>query len=85
VMTIENDTNREIHNLYVSKSSEQWSPNDVDMLGPHVLDAGSSVTINFDDGSGNCSWDVKAIYPDNTLAFAHEINVCGTTTYDFRG
>ncbi len=85
VMTIENDTNREIHNLYVSKSSEQWSPNDVDMLGPHVLDAGSSVTINFDDGSGNCSWDVKAIYPDNTLAFAHEINVCGTSTYDFRG
>ena len=30
-------------------------------------------------------WDIKAVYPDNSLAFAHEINVCGTSTYDFHG
>ncbi len=83
VMGIENDTGKEIRNLYVSAVGAPWNNNDV--LGSSVLNAGQSVRLNFDNGSGQCAWDVKAVYSDSTEAEAFNIDVCTTSTYHFNG
>ncbi len=83
VMAIQNDTQREIKNLYVSAVGAPWNTND--MLGSNVLNPGQSISLNFDNGSGQCSWDVRAVYPDNTQADAYQIDVCSTATYHFTG
>ena len=50
-----------------------------DILGADVLPPGSSVNINFDDGSGYCSFDFKAVFSDGTYTTEYGIDVCATS------
>ncbi len=79
---IVNETGYTIVRFYGSnKGSDSWEE---DILGSDVLPSGSSVNINFDDGSGYCKFDFKAVFDDGDVLVKKNINICkiGTFTYN---
>lgn len=79
---IVNNTGYTIVRFYGSnKGSDSWEE---DILGEDVLPSGSSVNINFDDGSGYCKFDFKAVFDDGDVLVKKNINICkiGTFTYN---
>lgn len=85
-VTIVNSTGVAMNNFYASNSAtDQWGP---DQLGSNeVLAAGASKAWNFDDGSGACQFDFKAIFIDSAghqhQAVRQHINVCQVSTFTF--
>lgn len=80
-VTIVNKTGFTIVRFYGSNTgADTWQE---DILGNDVLPSGSSVTINFDDDSGYCKFDFKAIFEDGDELVKQNVNVCeiGTFTY----
>lgn len=56
--TLVNQTGVEIHNLFISETSnEDWEE---DVLGEHVLPDGNRMTIEF-HGRGACIWDLMVL------------------------
>lgn len=55
-----------------------------DILGRDVLPSGSSVMVNFDDGTGYCIFDFRAIFDDGDELEKYGVNICevGTFTYN---
>lgn len=81
-VTIVNNTNFTIVRFYGSnKGSDSWEE---DILGSDVLGPNSSVSINFDDGSGYCKFDFRAEFNDGDVIIEKNINICeiGTFTYN---
>ncbi len=79
---IVNNTGYTIVRFYGSnKGSDSWEE---DILGEDVLPSGSSVRIDFDDGSGYCKFDFKAVFDDGDVLVKKNINICkiGTFTYN---
>ncbi len=79
---IVNNTGYTIVRFYGSnKGSDSWEE---DILGEDVLPSGSSVRIDFDDGSGYCKFDFKAVFDDGDVKVNKNINICkiGTFTYN---
>lgn len=80
-VTIVNNTNTSIREFYGSNAgADTWQE---DILGSDVLPAGSSVSINFDDGSGYCNFDFKAVFSDGTSLVDSNVDVCTTSTVTF--
>jgi hypothetical protein len=80
-VTIVNDTNYTIMQFYGSnKGTDSWEE---DILGRDVLRPGQSVRIDFDDGTGYCKFDFKAIFDDDDVLVARGINVCKIGTYTY--
>lgn len=80
-VTIVNKTGFTIVRFYGSNTgADTWEE---DILGNDVLPTGQSVTINFDDDSGYCKFDFKAIFEDGDELVKQNVNVCeiGTFTY----
>ena len=50
-----------------------------DILGANTLPPGGSVNVNFDDGTGACTFDFKAIFADGTSVVETGIDVCATS------
>jgi len=81
-VTIINNTGFTITNFYGSnKGTNSWEE---DILGQSTLPSGSQVTINFNDGSGYCKFDFKAVFSDGDVLVRENVNVCeiGTFTYN---
>ena len=79
---IVNNTGFTIVRFYGSnKGTDSWEE---DILGSDVLQSGQSVRINFDDGSGYCKFDFKAVFDDGDVLVKKDINICeiGTFTYN---
>lgn len=79
---IVNNTGFTIVEFYGShRDATSWQE---DILGNDVLPSGSSVSINFDDGTGYCVFDFKAIFSDGDKLEKYGVNVCeiGTFTYN---
>ncbi len=79
---IVNKTGFTIVRFYGSnKGSDSWEE---DILGSDVLQNGSSVSINFNDNSGYCKFDFKAVFDDGDVLIKKNINICeiGTFTYN---
>lgn len=79
---IVNNTGFTIVRFYGSnKGSKSWEE---DILGSDVLPNGSSVNINFNDNSGYCKFDFKAVFDDGDVLVKKNINICeiGTFTYN---
>ena len=77
-----NDTNFTIVRFYGSnKGSDSWEE---DILGSDVLSPNSSVSIDFDDGSGYCKFDFRAEFDDDDVVIKKNIDICeiGTFTYN---
>ena len=54
-----------------------------DTLGRDVLLPGQSVRIDFDDGTGHCVFDFKAVFNDGEVLISNEVNVCEVETYTY--
>ncbi|PHQ96566.1 MAG: hypothetical protein COB40_07810 [Marinosulfonomonas sp.] len=81
-VTIVNNTGFTIVRFYGSnKGSTSWEE---DILGSDVLGPNSSVSINFDDGTGYCKFDFRAEFNDGDVIIEKNINICeiGTFTYN---
>lgn len=66
-----------ITNFYGSSvGASTWEE---DILGSSVIPSGATVDINFDDGTGACLFDFKAVFADGSTAVEQGINVCTTT------
>jgi hypothetical protein len=79
---IENNTGVTLVEFYGSNTgTNDWEE---DILGKDVLPSGSSVNINFDDGTGYCMFDFRAVFQDGDVLVRREINVCevGVFTYE---
>lgn len=77
-----NDTGYTIVRFYGSnKGSDSWEE---DILGDDVLRSGDSVNVNFDDNTGYCKFDFKAVFDDGDVLEKKNINICkiGTFTYN---
>ena len=77
-----NKTGFSIVRFYGSnKGSKSWEE---DILGSDILRSGQSVNINFDDNSGYCKFDFKAVFDDGDVLVKKNINICeiGTFTYN---
>lgn len=80
-VTIVNNTGYTIMEFYGSNvGSDSWEE---DILGPNVLPSGSSIQINFDDGSGYCQFDFKAVFDDGDVMTRKHINVCEVGRYTY--
>ena len=76
---IVNASGMTITNFYGSNSgSNSWED---DILGASTLASGSAANINFDDGSGYCTFDFKVVFSDGTVGIEKGIDVCTTSTY----
>lgn len=81
-VTIINNTNVSMREFYGSNAgSNIWEE---DILGANVLAAGSSIDINFDDGSGYCTFDFKAVFVDGSSSIDQNVDVCTTTSVTFQ-
>lgn len=79
---IVNDTGYTIVRFYGSnKGTDSWEE---DILGEDVLPSGSSVMINFDDDTGYCKFDFKAVFDDGDELVKQNVNVCEIGTFTYR-
>ncbi len=64
-----------------NQGTDDWEE---DILGADVLPSGSSVMIDFDDGTGYCVFDFKAVFEDGDELTDFGNNICelGTFTYN---
>ena len=78
---IVNETGYVLIEFYGSnKGSKSWEE---DILGPDVLRSGQSVMIDFDDGTGYCKFDFKAVFDDGDELIRKGINICEIGTYTY--
>jgi hypothetical protein len=78
---IVNDTRYDIVEFYGSHvDAKTWEE---DILGNDILAAGSSAMINFDDGTGYCMFDFRAVFEDGDVLIRENINVCEIGTYRY--
>jgi hypothetical protein len=76
---IVNSASQPVYNVYGSNvHRSSWEE---DVLGDTVLMPGHSVDINFDDGSGECMFDFKIVFKDQSQVIRRHINVCEIETY----
>jgi hypothetical protein len=76
---IHNNTGWTMTHFYASDSRvDSWQE---DMLGRDVLSAGSSITMNIDDGSGACLFDFKARFTNGEELTRFNVNVCQIADY----
>ncbi len=52
-----------------------------DLLASDVLANGASVVVNFDDTTGYCRFDFRAIFDDGTEIVKKDVNVCEVATF----
>lgn len=81
-VTIVNNTGFTIVEFYGSNTgADTWQE---DILGADVLPSGQSAVINFDDETGYCMFDFRAVFEDGEVLERGGINVCeiGTFTYE---
>lgn len=75
-VTIVNNTNKSMTRFYGSNAgANTWEE---DILGTDVLPSGSSVRINFDDGTGYCTFDFKAVFSNGQSVVQTNVDVCTT-------
>lgn len=74
VVTFTNNTSVVVEQIFGSNSgADTWEE---DVLGEDVLEPGSSVDMNFDDGTGYCKFDFKVTFADGDEGTLADVNVC---------
>lgn len=72
-VVIINDRTSDMLRLYGSRTTtDSWEENII--IAP--IKSGSKRVINFDDGTGACTFDFRAIFRDNLTVHKWNINVC---------
>lgn len=79
---VQNVSGRTVYRFYGSRvSTNSWEE---DVLGSRVLESGSSININFDDGTGACQFDMKIEFRDGSTRVENNVNVCVISTFTIR-
>lgn len=77
-----NNTGQTIWRFYGSRTStNSWEE---DILGSSILSNGSSVNIDFNDGTGACMFDLKAEFRNGGSIVQPNVNVCSVSSVTFR-
>jgi hypothetical protein len=80
-VNILNKTSSDIVEFYASSVGvNNWEE---DILGADILEAGASVVINIDDGTGYCKYDFKAVFDDGEEVIEGDVNVCEISSFSF--
>jgi hypothetical protein len=80
-VTIINNTGYTIVNFFGSNTgTNSWEE---DILGRDVLPSGSSVVVNFNDGTGYCMFDFLAIFDDGEQLIREGVNICEISTFTY--
>lgn len=80
-VVIVNDTSFDIVEFYGSNTgANTWEE---DILGRDLLRAGEKVRVNFDDGTGYCMFDFRAVFEDGDVLVSEKINICEVGTYTY--
>ena len=77
---IANESSQAIVALYGSRAGGPTDENKLDEAG---LPPGSSVIVDFDDGSGYCSFALRAVFDDGVELVRPRVNVCEVGTYRY--
>jgi len=78
---IVNNTGYTMVEFYGSnKGTNSWEE---DILGQDVLPSGYSVVVNFDDRSGYCKFDFRAVFDDGDEVIQNNVNVCEIGRFTF--
>lgn len=78
---IVNNTGYTMTHFYGShRDAATWEE---DILGNDVLLSGRSVVVNFDDGTGYCIFDFKAVFSDGDEVEVWGRNICELGTFTF--
>ncbi|MBL4874772.1 MAG: hypothetical protein JKY41_15675 [Rhodobacteraceae bacterium] len=81
VVKIVNQTGYVMVRFYGSnKGSKSWEE---DILGTDVLGGYESININFDDNTGYCIFDFKAVFSDGEEVVSKGINVCEIPSFTY--
>lgn len=73
-VTIINNTGQDIIRFYGSNAgTNSWEE---DILGQDILPRGRSVNINFNDGSGYCTFDFRAELRNGSTRETYGVDVC---------
>lgn len=68
-----NDRSSDMVRLYASRvSTDDWEEN----ILVRPIPTGAEVPVNFDDGTGACLFDFRAVFKDNVIVHMWRINVC---------
>lgn len=79
---IQNQSGRTVYRFYGSNvGTSSWEE---DILGSSVLPSGSSVRVDFYDGTGHCEFDFKIVFADGGSYEDFDINVCRISSYTIR-
>ena len=80
-VTIVNNTSFDIVEFYGSNTgAKTWEE---DILGKDILRAGEKLRVNFDDASGYCMFDFRAVFSDGDVLIRERINVCEIGIYTY--
>jgi hypothetical protein len=72
-VVIVNERSSDMVRLYASRvTTSDWEEN----ILVRPIAAGSEVIVNFDDGTGACLFDFRAVFRDNVIVHMWSINVC---------
>ena len=76
-----NNTGHVMEEFHASNvANDDWGD---DILGVDELEDGQSTVIDFDDATGHCKFDFKAVFDDGTVDVKHGINVCKIDSYSY--
>jgi hypothetical protein len=81
-VVIVNNSAYTIEYMYATNKGDS-SFGDFDILGSDVLPPGYNITVNFDDGSGYCVFDIRVVLEGGATDDAYGINVCEISTYTY--
>lgn len=77
-----NETSQTIVSLYATNiTTEHWGPN---LFNLGMLSAGDLASVNVDDGSGQCRFDLKIVLSNGIETVRHDVDVCNSFAWVIR-
>lgn len=74
VFTLNNATSFGVVEFYGSADGDvSWEEN---ILAGQTLAPGASLSVNFDNGSGVCVYDLRAVFDDGDESVVQDVDVC---------
>ena len=78
-VTVQNISSQSIYNLYASPiTSTTWEE---DLLGDGTIPSGQSKVANIDNGTTQCSYDLKVVMANGREHIQRRVNVCAVSKW----
>jgi hypothetical protein len=77
-VVVVNNRSSPLVRLYGARTAtSEWEEN----ILTQPIPPGSRIVINFDDGSGSCTFDFRAVFKDRQIAQTWNFNVCSESEW----